>query len=223
MGALLKKDFITSRYVYTVAILIVGIAICVSSMYNFEGGTLMIYLLGTLMVPLMANKFTATDEMRRNYDVIINSFPVRRIDVVLSKFIYYLASYILTSFILLAIITIVRDFHKEELTMIYIIQSLSFIYYCLIIGVTNFIYYRYDYGVATKYSAIIIIAVINVPIIILRLVDNINPNISVKITNYLLESTAHGIYVATAIILLGLIIYALFVQLSIIGYRKRNL
>jgi len=222
MGALLKKDFITSRYIYTISILVVGIVVCFASMYSFEA-TLLIYLLGTFMVPLMANKFTATDEMRKNYDVIINSFPVKRIDVVLSKFIYYLISYVLCSFILLLIMFLVGNFTKEQLTIIYIIQSLSFIYYCLIIGITNFIYYRYDYGVATKYSSIIIIAIINVPIIILRLVDNINPNISVKITNYVLESTAHGIYMATAIILAGLIIYALFVQLSIIGYRKRNL
>ncbi|WP_346937839.1 ABC-2 transporter permease [uncultured Clostridium sp.] len=222
MGALLKKDFITSRYIYTSSILVVGIVVCFASMFSFEA-TLLIYLLGTFMVPLMANKFTATDEMRKNYDVIINSFPVKRIDVVLSKFIYYLISYVLCSFILLLIMFLVGNFTKEQLTIIYIVQSLSFIYYCLIIGITNFIYYRYDYGVATKYSSIIIIAIINVPIIILRLVDNINPNISVKITNYVLESTAHGIYVATAIILAGLIIYALFVQLSIIGYRKRNL
>ena len=223
MKALLKKDFITSRYVYTVAILIVGIAICVSSMYSFEGGTLIIYLIGTLMVPLMANKFTATDEIRRNYDVIINSFPVRRIDVVLSKFIYYLVSYILTSFILLAIIIIVGNFHKEQLTMIYIVQSLSFIYYCLIIGVTNFIYYRYDYGVAAKYSAIIVIAVINVPIMILKLIDKLSPNIFIKIGEYLLESTSHGAYFGTAIILVGVIIYISFIGLSIMGYRKRDL
>lgn len=223
MKALLKKDFITSRYVYTVAILIVGIVICISSMYSFEGGTLMIYLLGTLMVPLMANKFTATDEMRRNYDVIINSFPVRRIDVVLSKFIYYLVSYILTSFILLAVIGIVGNFHKEELTMIYIIQSLSFIYYCLIIGVTNFIYYRYDYGVAAKYSAIIVIAVINVPIMILKLIDKLSPNIFIKISKYLLKSTTHKVYLATGVILVGIIIYILFIGLSIMGYRKRDL
>ncbi|WP_346931332.1 ABC-2 transporter permease [Clostridium sp.] len=222
MGALLKKDFITSRYIYTISILVVGIVVCFASMYSFEA-TLLIYLLGTFMVPLMANKFTATDEMKKNYDVIINSFPVKRIDVVLSKFIYYFISYVLCSFILLLIMFLVGNFHKEQLIIIYIVQSLSFIYYCLIIGITNFVYYRYDYGVATKYSSIIIIAIINVPIIILRLVDNINPNISVKITNYLLESTAHGIYVATAIILVGLIIYTLFVQLSIIGYRKRNL
>lgn len=222
MGALLKKDFITSRYIYTISILVVGILVCFASMYSF-GATLLIYLLGTFMVPLMANKFTATDEMRKNYDVIINSFPVKRIDVVLSKFIYYFISYVLCSFIFLLIMFLVGNFPKEQLTIIYIVQSLSFIYYCLIIGITNFVYYRYDYGVASKYSSIIIIAIINVPIIILRLVDNVNPNISAKITNYLLESTAHGIYVATAIILLGLIIYALFVQLSIIGYRKRNL
>lgn len=222
MGALLKKDFITSRYIYTISILVVGIVVCFTSMYSFEA-TLLIYLLGTFMVPLMANKFTATDEMRKNYDVIINSFPVKRIDVVLSKFIYYFISYVLCSFILLLIMFLVGNFTKEQLTIIYIVQSLSFIYYCLIIGITNFVYYRYDYGVASKYSSLIIIVIANVPIIILRLVNNINPNISVKITNYLLESTAHGIYVATAIILAGLIIYALFVQLSIIGYRKRNL
>lgn len=222
MKALLKKDFITSRYIYIVAILIVGMIVCFASMYRFEA-TLMIYLLGTFMVPLMANKFTATDEMRKNYDVIINSFPVKRIDVVLSKFIYYLISYILCSFILLLIMFLVGNFLKEQLTIIYIVQSLSFIYYCLIIGVTNFIYYRYDYGVAAKYSAIIIIAVINVPIIILKLIDKLSPNISVKITNYFLESTTHGVYLATGMILVGIIIYILFIGLSIMGYRKRDL
>jgi hypothetical protein len=222
MKALLKKDFITSRYIYAVAILFVGIVLCISSMCSFEV-VMIVYVLGTSMIPLMVNKFTATDEMRRNYDVIINSFPVKRIDVVLSKFVYYLASYILTSFILLAVTLIVRRFNQEELTMIYIIQSLSFIYYCLMIGVTNFVYYRYDYSVATKYSSIIIIAIINVPIIILQLINSIKPNFEIKITSYLLESTTNGAYFATAIILVGLMLYILFVVLSIIGYRKRDL
>lgn len=222
MKALLKKDFITSRYIYIVAILIVGMIVCFASMYSFES-TCFIYLLGTFAVPLMANKFTATDELRRNYDVIINSFPVRRIDVVLSKFIYYLISYILCSLVLMLIVSIVGNFHKEELTIIYIIQSLSFIYYCLIIGVTNFIYYRYDYGVAAKYSAIIVIAVINVPIIILKLIDKLSSNIFIKISKYLLESITHGAYLAIGMILLGIIIYILFIGLSIMGYRKRDL
>ncbi|WP_346934623.1 ABC-2 transporter permease [Clostridium sp.] len=222
MGALLKKDFITSRYIYTISILVVGILVCFASMYSFEA-TLLIYLLGTFMVPLMANKFTATDEMRKNYDVIINSFPVKRIDVVLSKFIYYFISYVLCSFILLLIMFLVGNFPKEQLTIIYIVQSLSFIYYCLIIGITNFVYYRYDYGVASKYSSIIIIAVANIPIIILKLISNVNPNISVEITNYFLGSTSHGVYLATGVILVGIIIYILFIGLSIMGYRKRDL
>lgn len=222
MKALLKKDFITSRYIYTIAILIVGIIVCFTSMYSFEA-TLMIYLLGTFIVPLMANKFTATDEMRRNYDTIINSFPVKRRDVVLSKFIYYLISYILCSLVLLLIVSIVGNFNQEKLNIIYIIQSLSFIYYCLIIGTTNFIYYRYDYSVATKYSLVIMMSIIYIPMIILKVIDKINPNISIRVTDYLLESTTHGVYLATAVILLGIAIYVLFIVLSIIGYRKRDL
>lgn len=222
MKSLLKKDFITSRYIYTIAILIVGIILCFASIYSFEV-TFMIYLLGTFMVPLMANKFTATDEMRRNYDTIINSFPVKRRDVVLSKFIYYFISYILCSLILLLIVFIVGNFNEEQVSMIYIIQSLSFIYYCLIIGATNFIYYRYDYSVASKYSLVIMMSIIYVPIIILKFVDKINPNIFIKVTNYLLESTVHGIYLAISIGLLGIFIYVLFIVLSIIGYRKRDL
>ncbi|MFR1709058.1 MAG: ABC-2 transporter permease [Clostridium sp.] len=222
MKSLLKKDFITSRYIYTIAILIVGIILCFASIYSFEV-TFMIYLLGTFMVPLMANKFTATDEMRRNYDTIINSFPVKRRDVVLSKFIYYLISYILCSLILLLIVFIVGNFNEEQVSMIYIIQSLSFIYYCLIIGATNFIYYRYDYSAASKYSLVIMMSIIYVPIIILKFVDKINPNIFIKVTNYLLESTVHGIYLAISIGLLGIFIYVLFIVLSIIGYRKRDL
>ena len=222
MKSLLKKDFITSRYIYTIAILIVGIILCFASIYSFEV-TFMIYLLGTFMVPLMANKFTATDEMRRNYDTIINSFPVKRRDVVLSKFIYYFISYILCSLILLLIVFIVGNFNEEQVSMIYIIQSLSFIYYCLIIGATNFIYYRYDYSAASKYSLVIMMSIIYVPIIILKFVDKINPNIFIKVTNYLLESTVHGIYLAISIGLLGIFIYVLFIVLSIIGYRKRDL
>lgn len=222
MGALLKKDFITSRYIYTISLLVVGIVLCFASMYSFEA-TLLIYLLGTFIVPLIANKFTATDEMRRNYDVIINSFPVRRVDVVISKFIYYFIIYVLCSSILMSIVLLVGNFNQENLYIIYIIQSLSFIYYCLIIGVTNFIYYRYDYSVAAKYSAIIIIAVINVPIIILKLIDKIRPNIFKGISKYLLVSTIPRVYLAIGIILIGIIIYFFFIVLSIIGYRKRDL
>ncbi|HBA02894.1 MAG TPA: hypothetical protein DCW51_02375 [Clostridium sp.] len=222
MGALLKKDFITSRYIYTISLLVEGIALCFASMYSFEA-TLFIYLLGTFIVPLIANKFTATDEMRRNYDVIINSFPVRRVDVVISKFIYYFIIYVLCSSILMSIVLLVGNFNQENLYIIYIIQSLSFIYYCLIIGVTNFIYYRYDYSVAAKYSAIIIIAVINVPIIILKLIDKIRPNIFKGISKYLLVSTIPRVYLAIGIILIGIIIYFFFIVLSIIGYRKRDL
>ncbi len=222
MGALLKKDFITSRYIYTISLLVEGIALCFASMYSFEA-TLFIYLLGTFIVPLIANKFTATDEMRRNYDVIINSFPVRRVDVVISKFIYYFIIYVLCSSILMSIVLLVGNFNQESLYIIYIIQSLSFIYYCLIIGVTNFIYYRYDYSVAAKYSAIIIIAVINVPIFILKLIDKIRPNIFKGISKYLLVSTIPRVYLAIGITLIGIIIYFFFIVLSIIGYRKRDL
>ncbi len=222
MGALLKKDFITSRYIYTISLLVEGIALCFASMYSFEA-TLFIYLLGTFIVPLIANKFTATDEMRRNYDVIINSFPVRRVDVVISKFIYYFIIYVLCSSILMSIVLLVGNFNQENLYIIYIIQSLSFIYYCLIIGVTNFIYYRYDYSVAAKYSAIIIIAVINVPIFILKLIDKIRPNIFKGISKYLLVSTIPRVYLAIGITLIGIIIYFFFIVLSIIGYRKRDL
>lgn len=222
MRALLKKDFITSRYIYTISLLVVGIALCFASMYSFEA-TLSIYLLGTFIVPLIANKFTATDEMRRNYDVIINSFPVRRVDVVISKFIYYFIIYVLCSSILMSIVLLVGNFNQENLYIIYIIQSLSFIYYCLIIGVTNFIYYRYDYSVAAKYSAIIIIAVINVPIFILKLIDKIHPNIFKGISKYLLVSTIPRVYLAIGITLIGIIIYFFFIVLSIIGYRKRDL
>lgn len=222
MGALLKKDFITSRYIYTISLLVEGIALCFASMYSFEA-TLFIYLLGTFIVPLIANKFTATDEMRRNYDVIINSFPVKRVDVVISKFIYYFIIYVLCSSILMLIVFLVGNLNQENLNIIYIIQSLSFIYYCLIIGVTNFVYYRYDYSVAAKYSAIIIIAVINVPIIIMKLIDKIRPNIFIGISKYLLVSTIPRVYLAIGIILIGIIIYFFFIVLSIIGYRKRDL
>ncbi len=161
--------------------------------------------------------------MRRNYDVIINSFPVRRVDVVISKFIYYFIIYVLCSSILMSIVLLVGNFNQESLYIIYIIQSLSFIYYCLIIGVTNFIYYRYDYSVAAKYSAIIIIAVINVPIFILKLIDKIRPNIFKGISKYLLVSTIPRVYLAIGITLIGIIIYFFFIVLSIIGYRKRDL
>ncbi|MEG1256180.1 ABC-2 transporter permease [Clostridium sp.] len=222
MIALLKKDFITSRYAYSIITLLVGVILAFTSIKSMEAA-MFIYVMGSMMIPIMVNKFTATEEMRKNYDIIINSFPVKRRDVVISKYIYYLVIYIATAVVLLGIITLVGRLNVEELKLILLVQSIVFIYYSLIQGVSNYIYYRFEYSTAAKYSSIIIISIIYVPFILVGFISKISPNIKEKFLSYGDKVMNNVPLVATTIILIGLAIYAVFILLSIEGYKKRDL
>lgn len=222
MIALLKKDLITCRYPYIVTVLAVGVVMAFVSIKDMNIA-MFIYVFCSILVPMMVNKFTATEELRKNYDIIINSFPVKRRDVVISKYIYYLITYITTAIILFGIITLVGDLSAEEIKISILIQSVVFLYYTLIQGISNYIYYKFEYSTATKYSTVVILGIVYIPMILLNLIDKMNPSIKEKVLSYGDRVMNNLPVVIVMIFLLGIVIYIIFILMSIKGYEKRDL
>lgn len=222
MVALLKKDFLTSRYIYSIITLIV---VCVSVLIVRiqPSVSMMIGVLGSVIIPSMVNKFTATEEMRKNYDIVMNSFPIKRKDVVVSKYLYYAILYFLTAIILQSIV-IINSFGDSEVLLIILIgQGLGFLFYILMIGLPNFIYYSFDYEVAAKYSTIITIGIVYMPIILIELINKINPNIRIGLMEYISRSDQRGFILAGLVFLVGFILYAIIIIASYKGYKRRDL
>ncbi|MEG2289169.1 MAG: ABC-2 transporter permease [Clostridium sp.] len=222
MIALLKKDLITCRYPYIVTVLLVGVVMSFVAIKDMNMA-MFIYVFCSILIPMVVNKFTATEELRKNYDIIINSFPVKRRDVVISKYIYYLITYITTVIILFGIITLVGELSVEEIKISILIQSIIFLYYTLIQGISNYIYYKFEYSTATKYSSIIILAIVYIPIIFFNLISKVNPSIKEKILSYGDKIMKNLPVVVVMIFLLGIVIYTIFILMSIKGYEKRDL
>lgn len=222
MGALLKKDFLTSRYIYSVITLIVAVVLVFVIRINSVGG-MMIAVLGSVIIPVIVNKFTATEEMRKNYDVVMNSFPVRRKDVVVSKYMYYVMLHFFTAVILQGIVLLNHYGNVEVLVAVLIAQGLAFLYYILMVGLPNFIYYSFDYEVAIKFSTIIILVVVYTPILLMGFIDRINPNIRMKVIEYISKSENSGFKLAGMLFSIGVILYVIIIALSTRGYRRRDL
>ncbi len=222
MVALLKKDFLTSRYIYSVITLIVVAVLVFMVRINPMGG-MMIAVLGSVLIPVIVNKFTATEEMRKNYDVVMNSFPVKRSDVVVSKYMYYVILHFLTVVILQGIMILNNFGDVEVLLAVLIAQGVAFLYYILMIGLPNFVYYRFDYEVAAKYSTIITLVVVYTPIILMGFVDRINPNIRIRVLEYISKGEISGFMLAGILFAIGIVLYTIIIVASAKGYRRRDL
>lgn len=222
MGALLKKDFLTSRYIYSVITLLV-IAVLVVLVKVNPVAAFMTATIGSVMVPIIVNKFTATEEMRKNYDVVMNSFPVKRKDVVISKYMYYLIMHFLTAVLLQGIVVINNLSDSSFLVTAFLVQGAAFIYYILFIGIPNYVYYRFDYDVATKYSAIIIIVVANLPLMISGLMDRVNPNLKITIIKSIEAGGRDAWILAGLVFLIGFIVYFIMAAASARSYARRDL
>ncbi len=220
MIALLKKDFITSRKPLLIINIIAGLMLGLVTKYTRDALP-MTYTVATLLVPVIVNRFTATSELRKNYDLIINSFPVKRRDVVLSKYIYYMIAYIISSIIMFSIVVTLGSLSKEELTTIFLIQSLTFIYYVLLIGATNYTYYKLEYSVAVKYSSIIMLSVFYLPYALIFAGKKFFPELSNNIINSIMSGSINRVTIVA--FLAGVIIYAIFMLLSVGAYNKRDL
>lgn len=222
MVALLKKDFLTSRYIYTVITLIVVVVMLVMMKIN-PIGALIIATMGSVLIPVIVNKFTATEEMRKNYDMLMNSFPVKRSDVVISKYMYYLILHFLTGIILQGIVILSNRGDSSVLLAVLIAQCIAFLYYILLIGLPNFIYYHFDYDVATKYSMIITFVVVYTPMILMGIIDRINPNIRRRVLEYISAGKIDGFMLVGALFAIGILLYIIIIAASVMGYRRRDL
>ena len=222
MGALLKKDFLTSRYIYTVITLIV-VAVMVVMVKINPIGALVIATLGSVLIPVIVNKFTATEEIRKNYDMVMNSFPVKRNDVVFSKYMYYLILHFLTGIILQSIVILSNRGDSSVLLAVLIAQCVAFLYYILLIGLPNFIYYRFDYEIAAKYSMIITFVVVYTPMILMGIIDRINPNIRRGILEYISAGKIDSFMLVGALFAIGILLYIIIIAASAMGYRRRDL
>ncbi|MEG0671411.1 ABC-2 transporter permease [Clostridium sp.] len=222
MIALLKKDLITCRYPYIVTVLLVGVVMAFAAIKDMNIA-IFICVFCSILIPMIVNKFTATEELRKNYDIIINSFPVKRRDVVISKYIYYLITYITTVVILFGIIMLVGELSAEDIKIGILIQSIIFLYYTLIQGISNYIYYKFEYSTAAKYSSIIVLGIVYIPMILLNLISKVNPGIKEQILSYGDNVMNNLPFVVAMILLIGIVIYMIFILLSIKEYEKRDL
>lgn len=222
MCALLKKDFLTSRFIYLVTTLLM-MAVLFFLVKRNTMVALMVATIGSVLVPIMVNKFTATEEMRRNYDLVINSFPIKKREVVISKYMYYLIMHLITAVIFQAIVVLNNLSDTSFLITVLLIQGAAFIYYILFIGMPNYIYYKYDYDVAAKYSPIIIIVGANIPIVLSKLVEKINPNTRISIVNAIENGSNEAVLLSLVIFLVGFILYGIIVAASVRGYARRDL
>lgn len=222
MGALLKKDYLTSRFIYSVITLIV-IAVMMILVKLKPVAAFMVATIGSVLIPVIVNKFTATDEMRRNYDVVMNSFPVKRRDVVIGKYIYYLLMHLLTAVLLQGIVLLNNRNDSTFLVTVLLVQGAAFIYYMLFIGIPNYVYYRFDYDVATKYSAVVIIVVANIPLMFSSLMDKINPNIRDGVMKAIEAGGREAYLLAGGVFLVGVILYFIIAEASARSYSRRDL
>lgn len=220
MIALLKKDFLISRFSYTLLTLFVTLAIIGLSIVSKEG-SIVIGTMGSAFIPLIVNKFASTEEMRKHYDVVMNSFPVKRSDVVISKFIFYLIIYFLTAALFMIITTLFNGLQGFELSMFLFVNSLIFIYYILFIGIPNAIFYCTDYEAYMKYSAIITIVIVNLPILGGVFLEKAFPGAKESLMKLMYNTS---IYKSILIVLgFGLLLYIALMIISIVGYRKKDL
>ena len=224
MNALLKKDMITSKNPLIIMNLLVGCVMVVLTIIGAKAPVYFpIYTFATLFIPIILNKFTATEETRKYYDMLINSFPVDRKDVVVSKYTFYLLVYFITSIFLLSIIFVLGKISGEDLKMLLFSQSFSFLYYVVIICVPNYIFYKASYDVAVKYSGFTLLGIIYLPMLVIFLAEKIFPSASKKVVGFFMKSIENGFLIIPLIFLIGLVIYGIITTLSIKGYCNKDL
>lgn len=220
MIALIKKDYLTSRFSYIILTIFVTLAIIGLSIVSKEG-SLVVGTMGSVFIPLIVNKFASTEEMRKHYDIVMNSFPVKRRDVVISKFIFYLLIYFLTAVLFITITALFNGLNGFDLKMFLFINSLIFIYYVLFIGVPNSIFYCTDYEAYMKYSALITIAIVNLPILGGVVLDKAFPGIKESVIKLMDNASIYKSILA--VLVFGLILYITLMIISIVGYSKKDL
>ena len=222
MLALLKKDYLVNRFIYFTLTLILAIVVILLSLKTTEG-SIVISVMSTVFIPLIVNRFGATEEMRKNYDLIINSFPVKRRDVVISKFLYYIIAYVIATAIFMSITVIFNKLKGFDFHMLLLVESLIFVYYCFFIGLPNFIYYYFDYEISIKYSGAITLSVLYVPPFLIGILLKFNPALKNQLKEILFSSMNGTNIIPFIIILIGIVIYFIFMVLSILGYEKKDL
>lgn len=221
MIALLKKDYITSRIPYVVAMFIGVVVILIISKLSPIGG-LILSTMGSVFIPLIVNKFTATEEMRRNYDAIINSFPVKRKDVVYAKYLYYLIIHGISAIVLQGVVLWSNIGNHHMTCVVLVAEGIALLYYCILIGIPNVIYYSFDYEVAIKYSSIVMFLVAYIPIIIIGGIGS-NTNLRNSIISFVNSQNITAVSVGVILLLIGLALYTVIILISVRGYEKRDL
>lgn len=222
MWALLKKDYYINRFIFAALLLGIGAVIILLSIYSGEG-SIVVGVMGTLLVPMLINKFSSTEEMRRNYDFIFNSFPVKRRDIVISKFLYYIIVYIVTAIVFGTLIVCFNKLEGFDINMVLLLEGFMFLYYSFIIAIPNFIYYFFSYEVSVKYSTIITLGIVYVPIILIGLVVRMYPELVNSIKSFVLDSPSGLGRTALLLTVAGVFVYLIFMILSIKGYSRRDL
>ncbi|SHK40410.1 ABC-2 family transporter protein [Hathewaya proteolytica DSM 3090] len=221
MIAMLKKEFLCSKFILIICMTILSIFIISCSIFMNTKGTLVISSMVSLMIPLLIENFSSTEEMRKNFDLVMNSFPVKRSDVVYAKFIYYLILYLMTFSIFTVLMLVFNKFNSTDLGQFFLMESVMFMFYSIFMGLRTCLYFACDKSIIMKYGTVLTLSIIYGPMLILALINRLLPDISKKIK--LLLSSMSFINKTTIIIfVMSLILYFIFMFIGAMGYNKKD-
>lgn len=222
MKELLKKDYLTNRFIFTVMLLIACAGVIILSFIKSEI-SILIGVLGSVFIPFMANKMSSTEEMRKHYDLVMNSFPIKRSDIVISRYIYYIIILLISAVVLVPITIIFNSLEGFDIKILMLIECLLFAYYVLLCVIPNTIYYCTEYERAAKYLSIIMVTILYIPPVVIGVIFNASPSLQVFLLNIITNGGSRFIILLLCIILIAIVVYVAGILISIVGYKRRDL
>lgn len=228
MFNLISKDFIISKGIF-----IDSLVKCLAINLIFGNTPSFIYIVCPPLIVYEFFKSSASYNYKYNSDIMFNSLPVSRKDMVFSKYIEFVIFFIFSLIITLVFTFIFRHMgvlgfnninkfmHLDIINNLMNFQSigiLSFGSTILLISIYFPIYFKFEYLRIKNIFAFISIVICLIPILIMKIIGYEN---DFKLINYF--STGSGLIVSIVVIGILLLISYLSINISLEFYNNRDL